>query len=208
MTFLRNKIFLTGASAALILVILGLGYWEQTKDDKEEISIEKPPVEVVEVEAAPQDIQQFAYPDDYALRADEVPAGFELESLGEEAKRLGFTSNPGFFNNEDLYEVLYDNSDPSRIKSIYVSAYVKPSDPATELGIFVVQYTSAEDLNMELPKIALTGTGLYPGGRPVFLKGQSTLVIIWSDTKNYRMAMEEIALDLERRLRLVQVGES
>ncbi len=209
--FLKNKVLIAGIAG--VLVLLSLGYWEQMRNKElktpnSEILIE-PPLQEEQIankgESPSGDTQQFVYPDDYVLRSDEMPTGFELEPLSLEAEKLGFTSNPGFFNNPELHNILYDEVNSSRIRSIYVAGYAKPADPSIELGIFAVQYTSKEDFDAELPKILATSLGVYKT-MPIYLKHPDVLVIVWSDTAVYRDQMEKTAAAFEARLGLVRIA--
>jgi hypothetical protein len=103
----------------------------------------------------------FVYPDDYMLKVSEVPAGFQLEPMTDEARKLGFSSNPGPIVNRELYQHLYTNIDTSKVDRLYSAVYAKPENPQQELGIFAVQYKSAKDLDAEESKIHSSEDRVY-----------------------------------------------
>ena len=140
------------------------------------------------------------FPDDYTLKQNEVPSGFQLAKVDESAKRAaGVTSNPGFITNQDFYKGLYGGADPTKIKSVYGSVYVKPEAPQTELLIFAVQYSSEEDFKKELQELVPSQESA------VYIKGKDVLMLIGSDTENYTPQVLEISDKLKKRLDLTEI---
>ena len=142
--------------------------------------------------------QKSMYPDDYVLKAPEIPTGFQLEPITDEARTLGFSNNPGFISNQELYQDLYEDIDISKIESVYVVVYVKPESPQKELGIFAIQYKLAEGLDSEILKISSVEDRVY-------LRNGRVLVVVWSDASAYANEMKQISTLLETRLNLNKI---
>ena len=142
--------------------------------------------------------QKSMYPDDYVLKTPEIPAGFQLEPITDEARALGFSSNPGFISNQELYQDLYEDIDISKIESVYAVVYVKPESPQQELGIFAVQYKLAEGLDSEILKISSVEDRVY-------LRDGRVLVVVWSDASAYANEMKQISTLVEARLNLNKI---
>jgi Tol biopolymer transport system component len=144
------------------------------------------------------------YPDDYILKKDEVPLGFELfvsEGLAEH-----ITGNPGFIDNE-YYKNLFKGADPSKIEKFFISQYIKPRGqyPDTELGLFVIKFKLEENLNADLEKIKNNRDIFKEEQDAIFLKNKEILVIVWSDGNHYRAEVRQIADKLKVRLNLQEI---
>ncbi len=140
------------------------------------------------------------FPEDYTLKPDEVPKGFQLAIVDESARSVaGITSNPGYITNQDLYKGSYVGIDLAKIKSVYGSVYVKPEAPQTELLIIVLQYISEKDFDEELQKLTPSQEGI------IYLIGKDVLVIIGSDTQEYAIQVQEISDKLKKRLDLKDI---
>lgn len=196
---LPGKELLLGAAAAGIIIFLSV--LSSGQNAPQEPSLDMMPSNKEQGSQA----QAVLYPDEYFLQPDEIPAGFQVGSLGAEAEMLGFTSNPGPLTNKSLYRLFYGNASKERIEAAHVAAYVKPEDVSKELGIFFVRYKSAEDFEAEMKKIVSSPSGPYPAG-PLYLRDSLTLVILWSDAKAYLPAMEEVAQKFQERLHLTPLN--
>ena len=147
------------------------------------------------------DSQKIIYPDDYILTSNEVPIGFELASIDEEAKKIGYTSNPGFFNNSEMFKELYNNANPAIIESVYSSVYINPQNSTTsELGIFIIKYKTTEGFMIELNKLNKQQDRLY-------LKNDNDniLMIIWNDGNEYKDQVRLITNKLKQKFNLKEV---
>lgn len=136
------------------------------------------------------------YPEDYMLKNDEVPDGFQLLEFSDELEESGFF-NPGYWDNETWYSMLYDDVNTSTIEHLYKAVYIKPPENFTELGVDAIKYMSEDSLNSELSKID-------SGGGKIYLKANDVLICVWYDG-GYTEEIEEIASKLESRLSLNRV---
>lgn len=146
----------------------------------------------------------FVYPDEYTLQTNEIPAGFQLRPIDDEARKIGFTANPGFLNNPELFKELYRNADSSKMEKLFVSVYAIPGEQSTELGIHAVKYSSEEALTNELEKIIQQASKR----RAIYLKDKDILVVIWADSENYMDEIKQISNALKIRLDLTIIVSS
>lgn len=181
---------------ALILVV-GVGFYYLNKRAKSSENLPEQKKSENFISEVLLQKTRSVFPDDYTLKPDEVPKGFQLAIVDESARRVaGITSNPGYITNQDLYKGLYGGIDLTKIKSVYGSVYVKPEAPQIELLIIILQYTSEEDFDKELQKLVSFQEGL------IYLKGKDILVVIGSDTAEYSSQVREISDTLKKRLDL------
>jgi hypothetical protein len=143
------------------------------------------------------------YPDDYILKNDEIPLGFQLEALSKESMELVLlTGNPGFFDTRE-YKILFAGADPSKIEKFHASFYVKPENHTTdELGVFVIKFKSEENLNIDLEKIK---NDHKEEQDTIFLKNKEILIMVWSDSNSYREEVRQIVDKLKVRLNLQEI---
>ena len=139
---------------------------------------------------------EYVFPDDFILSAAELPEGFTLMQIGEREKKLGLKSNPGFWDNPEIYRELYEDVDSTKIKHLYVSLYEVLE---REFGIFLVQYNSAEDLDLEIPKIIQAKEERFR-----FLRKEEVIAFIWTDGSNYN-DLDSVADLMENRLKFEQI---
>lgn len=180
----------------MLAAIIGGGilgyYWTM----KEEIKVPEAKVlEGVEPEEKITEVP-YAFPDDFILSKDELPENFTLIQISEEEKKLGIESNPGFWDNPEMYKELYKDVDSAKIKHLYVSVY---SALGREFGIFLVQYKTTKDLDSEIPKIIKEKQSGFK-----FLRVNEILVFIWTDGNNYD-DIENVAKLLENKLPLKRI---
>ena len=184
-------------SVIIVVVIVAIGgYFYFSKSSEAPASKILP--EAIKDITGSAEKQKSMYPDDYALKTPEIPAGFQLEPITDEARTLGFSSNPGFISNREVYQDLYEDIDISKIESVYAVVYVKPESPQQELGIFAVQYKLAEGLDSEILKIS-------PVEDRVYLRDGRVLVVVWSDASAYANEMKQICKLVEARLNLNKI---
>lgn len=147
------------------------------------------------------------FPDDYTLKPNEVPSGFQLRKLDEKAiQEVGVTSNPGYITNKEFYRGLYEGVDVSKIKSVYGSVYVKPEAPLTELFIITVQYTSGEEFKNELQRVGrIVPPPNISQDTITYLKGKDTLVLVGRDSDEYKPQAQELVDKLKKRLNLSEI---
>jgi hypothetical protein len=147
--------------------------------------------------------KKLIYPDDFILKSDEIPSGFQLEVPSKESMEfISLTGNPGFFDNE-RYRGLFTGADSTKIEKFHASFYIKPESPLTELGIYVIKYKSKEDCDFELAKLKVE-----PREDSSYLRNEDILVMIWSDAGDYQKEVREITSKLRGRLNLEMVVAS
>ncbi|MCD4693983.1 hypothetical protein K8R62_01355 [bacterium] len=139
------------------------------------------------------------YPDDFTLKIDEIPVGFQLREIDDYAIEIGLETNPGIISNKETFLELYDGVDVSVIEEWYLSDYIEKNISQTkELGIHSIKYKTIEDLNREVKKINKT--------IGILLVKNNILVIVWSDDAyEYSEEVNQIATILKERLELEEI---
>lgn len=138
---------------------------------------------------------------DYTLKSGEIPSGFQFEILSDEAIKEGYT-NPGFINNTELINQIYQRVDTSKIEKVYNAVYINSNKSlGSELGITVVKYKSENNLNQELKNFSPRKEG-----DSIYLRNKDVLVVVWSDGGYYMELERQIADKLKIRLNLQEIS--
>lgn len=128
--------------------------------------------ELQESEVSDEESPLATFPNSFVLSENELPEGLTLVPVDEESRSLGLESNPGFWDNPEIYSYLYEEVDITKIVHLYTSVYYEEGQ---ELGIFLVQYKTADDLDSEIPKINNDRQAAR------YLRSNEVLIYIWTD---------------------------
>lgn len=137
------------------------------------------------------------YPDDFMLPAKEIPQGYDPLMINEEARQIGFTTNPGFISNHEFIRDLYEGIDPKTVEKVYVAMYRPRKNKDFETGYYVIAYQSVAALQKEQQKIKK-----YSGAR-YFIKDRY-LLEVWGDSGSFEDAVTHISGYFKNKLGLTE----
>ncbi|QJD96559.1 hypothetical protein HH214_12060 [Mucilaginibacter robiniae] len=137
------------------------------------------------------------FPNTFELLASEIPSGFVIQPISQEAKSMGITSNPAVVTDANIISSIYDGVNIQAVSGVLMAMYVQPHHDQ-ELGVYIVGYKSLPLLKNEIRKLTAKLDRRY------FTKDKY-LFIIWSDAGSYKQQVNFIAERLKRRLNLVEV---
>ena len=141
------------------------------------------------------------FPNDFVLKTNEMPEGFTVRPMDDNAKALGLPDNPGVLTNPNFYSSMYPNADTSSIKQLLIAIYSKPEAANKEVGIFVAEYHTEELLAQEVEKVV-------PGKELIYLTIGKYMILVWSDGGRYVKETRYAADQLKKRLQLQEIGGS
>lgn len=135
---------------------------------------------------AQADVKQISFPKDFTLPVNEIPNGYVLRPIDEEARASGLSANPGFIVNDGFIKGIYDNVDLNAVEKVFIGMYQPKSDKDFEMGYYVIAYTSEKALDKEQQKIRKYSGAHY------FTKGRY-LLEVWGDGGSFEEAVTHIS---------------